>query len=83
MSGNGKAWRKRVAVAGMTGMGAAPGSALGLEAGQQAAASSALPAPRGKPVLHCSRKRKQGRVLGWEGVSLPTHPCLTKERPMQ
>lgn len=65
---------------GMTGTGAALGSALGLEAGQQAAAPLAL---LGEPALHCGRKRKQGRVLGWGDMSLPTHPCLDKEMPMQ
>lgn len=80
VSGTGKAPRKQVAAAGMTGTGAALGSALGLEEGQQAAAPLAL---LGEPALHCGRKREQGRVLGWGGVSLPTHPCLDKEMPMQ
>lgn len=85
VSRNGKAGGKSVAFVGTLGLGAgvALGSALGLDAGQQAAARSATPAPLGEPALHCVRKRKQDRVLGWEGESLPTHLCLAKEMHRQ
>lgn len=42
-------------------------------------AAQRLPARPGELGLPCDRKRKQGRVLRWEGESLPTHPCLAKE----